>query len=91
MGLSVEIVAEKRKSRHRIARDVPLSARHDDQEKLLEVDNVIVCAGQLPQRELQEALQAKGQTVHLIGGADVAAELDAKRAIKQGAELAASI
>jgi 2,4-dienoyl-CoA reductase (NADPH2) len=52
------------------------------------VDNVVICAGQDPQRELQEALQAAGVNVHLIGGADVAAELDAKRAIKQGTELA---
>ena len=61
------------------------------QQRLLEVDNVIVCAGQLPLAELLAPLQAAGQTVHLIGGADVAAELDAKRAIKQGAELAAAI
>ncbi|NQZ07995.1 MAG: FAD-dependent oxidoreductase, partial [Algicola sp.] len=63
----------------------------DGQQRLLEVDNVIVCAGQLPLAELLAPLQAAGQTVHLIGGADVAAELDAKRAIKQGAELAAAI
>lgn len=60
-------------------------------KQTLEVDNVIVCAGQLPMAELVEPLKAAGQTVHLIGGADVAAELDAKRAIRQGAELAASI
>ena len=71
--------------------DAGLHILHDEQEKVLEVDNVILCAGQLPQRELQEALEANGQSVHLIGGADVAAELDAKRAIKQGSELAASI
>ena len=64
---------------------------HEDKEKLLEVDNVIVCAGQFPRRELQEPLETAGQTVHLIGGADVAAELDAKRAIRQGTELALSI
>jgi 2,4-dienoyl-CoA reductase (NADPH2) len=64
---------------------------HDEKEKLLEVDNVIVCAGQSPCRELQEPLEQAGKTVHLIGGADVAAELDAKRAIKQGTELAARI
>ena len=55
---------------------------------MLAVDNVIVCAGQDPNRELQVALQAQGVTVHLIGGADKAAELDAKRAIQQGTELA---
>ncbi|RZK99981.1 MAG: FAD-dependent oxidoreductase, partial [Rubrivivax sp.] len=59
--------------------------------KLIPADTVILCAGQDPLRELQAELQAAGQTVHLIGGADVAAELDAKRAIKQGAELAAAI
>jgi len=47
-----------------------------------------LCAGQEPQRELQDALQAAGCTVHLIGGAFKAAELDAKHAIKQGTELA---
>ncbi|MCO8169595.1 NADPH-dependent 2,4-dienoyl-CoA reductase [Pseudomonas sp. 21LCFQ02] len=56
---------------------------------VLEVDNVIICAGQEPLRELHEALLAGGQSVHLIGGADVAAELDAKRAIDQGSRLAA--
>lgn len=62
-----------------------------EQPKVLDVDNVIVCAGQLPLRALQQSLVDAGQTVHIIGGADVAAELDAKRAIRQGAELAASI
>lgn len=61
------------------------------EHKLLEVDNVIVCAGQEPLRELHQPLLDMGKTVHLIGGADVAAELDAKRAIDQGARLAASI
>ena len=61
------------------------------QEMVLPVDNVVLCAGQEPLRELQAGLQAKGVTVHLIGGADVAAELDAKRAIKQGTELAAAV
>ena len=68
-----------------------LHIEHDGKEKLLEVDNVIICAGQLPCRDLQEPLKSAGLTVHLIGGADVAAELDAKRAIKQGSELAAGI
>ena len=63
----------------------------DGSAKVLEVDNVIICAGQEPQRELQSGLQALGKTPHLIGGADVAAELDAKRAINQGARLAATI
>ncbi len=62
-----------------------------DKPKVLEVDNVIVCAGQEPLRELQADVEQAGMTVHIIGGADVAAELDAKRAIRQGAELAAKI
>ncbi|KUE79371.1 NADPH-dependent 2,4-dienoyl-CoA reductase [Aeromonas schubertii] len=57
----------------------------------LPVDHVIVCAGQEPLRELEADLRAAGKPVHIIGGADVAAELDAKRAIRQGAELAALI
>ncbi|HEY5582823.1 MAG TPA: NADPH-dependent 2,4-dienoyl-CoA reductase [Rhodoferax sp.] len=54
-------------------------------------DTVVVCAGQDPQRELQAELVAAGCSVHLIGGADKAAELDAKRAIKQGTELAVAL
>jgi len=61
------------------------------QSGVLEVDNVITCAGQTPCRELHEALELAGVSVHLIGGADVAAELDAKRAIRQGSELAARL
>lgn len=57
-------------------------------EQLLDVDNVIICAGQEPNRDLQHELEAGGMKVHLIGGANVAAELDAKRAIRQAAELA---
>ena len=62
-----------------------------DKSKVLDVDNIIVCAGQEPLRELQASLLEAGMQVHVIGGADVAAELDAKRAIRQGAELAALI
>jgi len=61
-----------------------------EQDKTLPVDTIIICAGQDPLRELQDALTDAGENVHLIGGADVAAELDAKRAINQGARLAAS-
>jgi 2,4-dienoyl-CoA reductase (NADPH2) len=57
----------------------------------LEVDNVIICAGQEPRRELAEPLHAAGKTVHLIGGCDVAMELDARRAIAQGTRLALAI
>ncbi|MGX5219959.1 oxidoreductase [Pseudomonas segetis] len=63
----------------------------DAEPQVLPVDTIIVCAGQDPLRELHEGLQAAGQSVHLIGGADVAAELDAKRAINQGSRLAAEI
>ncbi|PRD36783.1 UNVERIFIED_CONTAM: fadH [Trichonephila clavipes] len=59
--------------------------------RLLPVDHVVVCAGQDPQRELQAGLEAAGMTVHLIGGADEAAELDAKRAINQGVRLATAV
>ncbi|MBD9631130.1 FAD-dependent oxidoreductase [Pseudomonas sp. PDM19] len=59
--------------------------------QVLPVDTVVVCAGQDPLRELHDGLVAAGQSVHLIGGADVAAELDAKRAINQGSRLAAEI
>ncbi len=58
---------------------------------LLEVDHVVVCAGQQPLRELQAGLEAAGINVHLIGGADEAKELDAKRAIDQGSRLAAQL
>ena len=57
----------------------------------LAVDNVILCTGQEPLRALADALEAQGRAVHVIGGADVAAELDAKRAIDQGARLAARL
>ncbi|WP_279049707.1 NADPH-dependent 2,4-dienoyl-CoA reductase [Cedecea davisae] len=59
--------------------------------QLLEVDNVIICAGQNPRRELEQPLREMGKTVHLIGGADVAMELDARRAIAQGTRLALEI
>ena len=62
-----------------------------DREKLLEVDTVVVCAGQEPLRNLEKELKPTGIPVHLIGGADRAVELDAKRAIDQGARLAAAI
>ncbi len=55
---------------------------------LLEVDTIVLCTGQEPLRPLAEPLRAAGQSVHVIGGADVAAELDAKRAIEQGSRLA---
>ncbi|MFE7459091.1 FAD-dependent oxidoreductase [Streptomyces sp. NPDC057554] len=63
----------------------------DGERRVLPVDTVVLCAGQEPRRELYEELRAAGGPVHLIGGADVAAELDAKRAIRQGTELAATL
>jgi 2,4-dienoyl-CoA reductase (NADPH2) len=68
--------------------DAGLHITVDGKETLIPADTVVLCAGQDPQRELQADLLAAGCTVHLIGGADKAAELDAKRAIKQGTELA---
>ena len=65
--------------------------RVDGQPQLLEVDHVVVCAGQEPHRALLAPLQAAGRKVHLVGGADVAAELDAKRAIAQASRLAATL
>ncbi|WP_395339217.1 FAD-dependent oxidoreductase [Ningiella sp. W23] len=62
-----------------------------DKPHTFDVDHIIICAGQEPLRELENSVLAKGLNVHVIGGADVAAELDAKRAIRQGAELAAAI
>ncbi|WP_324027133.1 NADPH-dependent 2,4-dienoyl-CoA reductase [Maribacter sp. BPC-D8] len=71
--------------------DEGLHYTKNDEQKVLEVDNVVICAGQVPFKELLEPLQAKGIKVHVIGGADVAAELDAKRAINQACRLAAEI
>jgi 2,4-dienoyl-CoA reductase (NADPH2) len=59
--------------------------------QLIEADTIVLCAGQLSERSLADALEAKGKTCHVIGGADVAAELDAKRAISQGTRLAAAL
>ncbi|RDA69707.1 NADPH-dependent 2,4-dienoyl-CoA reductase [Hafnia paralvei] len=63
----------------------------DGQIECLPVDNVIICAGQESQQALLAPLQNMGKTVHLIGGADVARELDARRAIDQGTRLALTI
>jgi 2,4-dienoyl-CoA reductase (NADPH2) len=59
--------------------------------QIIEVDTIVICAGQESNRELKEGLESAGMTVHLIGGAERAVELDAKRAIDQGARLAAAI
>ncbi|WP_298677267.1 NADPH-dependent 2,4-dienoyl-CoA reductase [uncultured Lentibacter sp.] len=58
---------------------------------LIACDTIVMCAGQVSERSLADALEAKGVTVHVIGGADVAGELDAKRAIDQGTRLAAAL
>ncbi len=71
--------------------DAGLRIRVDGREQLLDVDHVVVCAGQEPLRALVAPLLAAGRQPHLIGGADVAGELDAKRAIDQGSRLAASL
>lgn len=63
----------------------------DGTPETLEVDTIVLCAGQVPERSLADALSARGVPVHVIGGADVASELDAKRAIDQGARLAAAL
>ncbi len=59
--------------------------------RALEVDTVVICAGQESVRDLEDGLRRNGIEPHIIGGADVAVELDAKRAIKQGTELAARL
>ena len=61
------------------------------EQRTYAVDSVVVCAGQESVRTVADALEERGLTVHVIGGADVAAELDAKRAIRQGTEVAARI
>ncbi|WP_447035947.1 oxidoreductase [Streptomyces sp. DSM 118878] len=71
--------------------DAGLHITVDGVSSVLPVDTVVLCTGQEPRRGLYEELLAAGRSVHLIGGADVAAELDAKRAIKQGTELAATL
>ncbi|MBQ4826318.1 FAD-dependent oxidoreductase [Leisingera sp. HS039] len=71
--------------------DAGLHVTVNGQSEVLDVDTVVVCAGQLPKRDLLEGLQARGIPAHLIGGADVASELDAKRAIQQGLTLAESL
>jgi 2,4-dienoyl-CoA reductase (NADPH2) len=62
-----------------------------ERPELLAVDTIVLCAGQLPERSLADALEAAGITAHVIGGADFASELDAKRAIDQGSRLAATL
>ncbi|MFF8032841.1 FAD-dependent oxidoreductase [Streptomyces sp. NPDC016626] len=77
--------------RYDLIDDAGLHITVDGESTVLEVDTVVLCTGQEPRRDLYEALVAAGRAAHLIGGADVAAELDAKRAVKQGTELAAAL
>lgn len=71
--------------------DEGLHIVREEQASCLPVDTIVICAGQEPRRELQQPLLAMGKSVHLIGGADVAAELDARRAIEQGTRLAMAL
>lgn len=71
--------------------DQGLHIEVDGKPQVLAVDHVVICAGQEPLRELEAELKAAGIKTHLVGGADVAAELDAKRAIGQGTRLAVQI
>ncbi|MFG3365553.1 FAD-dependent oxidoreductase [Streptomyces sp. NPDC048156] len=71
--------------------DAGLHVTVDGNSTVIPVDTVVLCTGQEPQRGLYDDLLSAGREAHLIGGADVAAELDAKRAIRQGTELAAAL
>jgi 2,4-dienoyl-CoA reductase (NADPH2) len=71
--------------------DVGLHYIQNKEQKVLEVDNIVICAGQIPLKELLTPLEEKGIKVHVIGGADFASELDAKRAINQGCRLASDL
>ncbi len=68
--------------------DDGLHIRHQEKMQCLPVDNVILCAGQESYRPLKDQLAARGINAHVIGGADIAAELDARRAIEQGMQVA---
>ena len=63
----------------------------DGKTQLLEVDHVVICAGQVRNRDLTSAVEKRGLSLHVIGGAQKAAELDAKYAIREGSELAAKL
>ena len=67
--------------------DAGLHIKVKEQPRTLEVDHIVICAGQEPRRELVEGLRQAGIATTLIGGADVATELDAKRAIEQGTQV----
>jgi 2,4-dienoyl-CoA reductase (NADPH2) len=71
--------------------DRGLHISHNGDSRVLDVDHIILCAGQKPNRMLVDGLEGSGMLVHVIGGADKAVELDAERAIRQGMELATKI
>ncbi|MFJ9626826.1 FAD-dependent oxidoreductase [Streptomyces sp. NPDC101175] len=77
--------------RYDLIDDAGLHVTVGGESTVLPVDTIVLCTGQEPRRDLYDQLAAAGRSVHLIGGADVAAELDAKRAIKQGTEVAAAL
>ena len=71
--------------------DAGLHIERNGQAQVLNVDNVVICTGQVSNRALADELEASGRKVHVIGGAHVARELDAKLAIREGSELAARL
>ena len=71
--------------------DAGLHVAVDGEPRVLDVDTVVICAGQEPRRDLAAVLAAAGRTATLIGGADEAVELDAKRAIEQGTRVAMAL
>ena len=77
--------------RRRPAPELPVTTTKRHRDKAVEVDNIVICAGRESVRDLVDPLTVAGVRTHIIGGADVAAELDAKRAIRQGTEVAAGI
>ena len=71
--------------------DQGLHIKVGEEQQILDVDHVIICAGQVSLKELETGLSAAGQNVHLIGGANIAVQLDAKMAIKEASELATKL
>ena len=67
------------------------SGPHHENPRVLAVDTIVICAGQEPVRDLADALAPTNRPIHLIGGADIATELDAKRAIDQATRLALTL
>jgi 2,4-dienoyl-CoA reductase (NADPH2) len=84
-------VAQVKGVEYRRIDDAGVHVAVDGAERAIPADTVILCAGQEPRRELVAALESRGCSPHLIGGARLAAELDAKRAMLEGAELAARL